>query len=117
MQVPLGEESQLTFWVFYSPAHSLPELYFQVSPPQDLEAFVKMALPTDPVKLAGVITRKEHPVEAKRVVYYLHECRLGEAFDPSLTKVNILVQWLSTVMPAVFGLTIISADLVYNMKM
>lgn len=50
-----------------------------------------MALPTNPAKLSGFITRKEHPVEAKRVVNYLHECRLGEAFDPTLPKVNILV--------------------------
>jgi hypothetical protein len=89
--VPHGEESQLTFWVFYSIVHNLPELYFQVSPSQELENFVKMALPTDPEKLSGLITRKEHPVEAKRVVNYLHECRLGEAFDPTLPKVNILV--------------------------
>ena len=117
MQVPLGEERQLTFWVFYSSVHSLPELYFQASPPQELENFVKMSLPSDPGKLSGLITRKEHPVEAKRVVYYLHECRLGEAFDPSMPKVNILVQWLSTVLPAVFGLRIVSTDLVCNMKM
>jgi len=81
----------LTMWIFYSVSHNLPELYFQTNPSKPIEAFVKLPLPSDQTKLASLITRKEHPVEPKRIVYYLHECKLTEVFDPSLHQVNILI--------------------------
>ena len=48
-------------------------------------------------------------------MFYLHECQLPEVFEVSDPKVNILVQWLSTVMPAVFGIRVIDKDLVVRM--
>jgi hypothetical protein len=30
---------------------------------------------------ASFITRKEHPVEKNRIVFYLHQCQLPEIFE------------------------------------
>lgn len=52
---------------------------------------------------------KEHPVLSGRIVYYLHQCRLPEIFENS-KDINIMVQWMSTVFPAVFDIDIINMD-------
>lgn len=58
------------------------------------------------------ITRKEHPVK-KQIVFYLHECKLPELFkDNGTGKINILVKWMSTVFPAVFGIELINLELI-----
>ena len=98
-----------TCWVFYSVAHSLPELYLHVVdydsgiPIKDPTQFLAQTeLLTD--KRSLIITQKEHPVLPGRVVWYIHECRMPEVFKEMQTTENIVMQWISMVMPSVLGI-------------
>ncbi|TNV84881.1 hypothetical protein FGO68_gene10124 [Halteria grandinella] len=106
----------LSFSVFYSIAHQLPELYLSAV---DLEGGQQIK---DPMELLGeeakgqiseekrslFITQKEHPV-LSRIVWYIHECRMPEIFGD--TEGNRLIQWFSLIFPQAFGINLVSLDM------
>lgn len=71
------DSMEYTFWVFFAIATGLPELYVSVTTLEDGSLIIDPShFLAEKVRiLAGqpyFLTRKEHPVEAKRIAFYLH---------------------------------------------
>lgn len=56
------------------------------------------------------LTKKEHPLIKKRLMHYLHECKMSEMFEGDAPEINRVAKWASVVFPKVFGLQLINIE-------